>query len=261
MQSVLFGRPLWGYNLFVNQRYDAIWMVPQVANISQSYFETLRRRPAQVAPFVWDPIFVNQRSQDLEHHGEYRPRSGPKRLAVMEQNHDIVKFCLYPIFIAEEAYRQRPQDIALLQVTNTERLARDSKEFIAVMNQMDIVREHKAVFLGYHDTPNFLSKMTDVVISHQIENALNYFYFDVCWQGYPLVHNAHMCRDLGYFYENNNVLDGSRKLIDVLTSHDGIWQEYLTRQRQILGRYSPTNPQVTAEYERLLHAVLQQAVV
>jgi hypothetical protein len=261
MQSVLFNRPMWGYDLFVNQRYDAIWMVPQVATNSQSYFETLRRRPAQVVPFVWDPIFVNQRSQGFDHHGEYRPRPGPKRLTVMEPNNDIVKFCMYPAFIAEEAYRQRPQDIEILQVTNAERLARESKEFIAVMNQLDIVRQHKAVFLGRFDTPQFLSQMTDVVISHQIENALNYFYFDVCWQGYPLVHNAYMCSDLGYYYEGNNVKDGSRRLLEVLGTHDGSWQDYLARQRQVLNRYLPGSSQVTAEYERLLAALLEQPIV
>jgi len=261
MQSVLFNRPMWGYDLFVNQRYDAIWMVPQVATNSQSYFETLRRRPAQVVPFVWDPIFVNQRSQGFDHHGEYRPRPGPKRLTVMEPNNDIVKFCMYPAFIAEEAYRQRPQDIEILQVTNAERLARESKEFIAVMNQLDIVRQHKAVFLGRFDTPQFLSQMTDVVISHQIENALNYFYFDVCWQGYPLVHNAYMCSDLGYYYEGNNVKEGSRRLLEALEAHDGGWQDYLARQRQVLSRYLPGCPQVTAEYERLLAALLEQPIV
>jgi len=260
MQSILFDRPMWGFNLFVNQRYDAIWMVPQVATSSQSYFETLRRRSAQVVPFVWDPIFVNQRSRDFEHHGEYRPRTGPKRLTVMEPNHDIVKFCMYPAFIAEEAYRQRPQDIEILQVTNAERLARDNKEFIAVMNQLDIVRQHKAVFLGRYDTPQFLSEMTDVVISHQIENALNYFYFDVCWQGYPLVHNAYMCSDLGYYYEGNSVQNGCRQLLEVLSAHDQGWQEYLARQRQLLGRYLPGCPEVTAEYERLLTALLEQPI-
>jgi hypothetical protein len=261
MQSVLFNRPLWGYDLFVNQRYDAIWMVPQVATNSQSYFETLRRRPAQVVPFIWDPIFVNQRSQGFAHQGEYRPHPGPKRLTVMEPNNDIVKFCMYPAFIAEEAYRRRPQDIEILQVTNADRLARESKEFIAVMNQLDIVRQHKAVFLGRFDTPQFLSQMTDVVISHQIENALNYFYFDVCWQGYPLVHNAHMCSDLGYYYEGNDVQAGCGRLLEVLSTHDGSWQDYLTRQRQVLSRYLPGCAQVTAEYERLLAALLQQPIV
>ncbi len=86
-----------------------------------------------------------------------------------------------------------------MQVTNASKMARASKEFVIVMNQLDILRQHKAVFLGHPDTLQFLSQMTDLVISHQIENALNYFYFDVCWQGYPLVYNAYMCRDIGYF--------------------------------------------------------------
>jgi hypothetical protein len=179
----------------------------------------------------------------------------------MEPNNDIVKFCMYPAFIAEEAYRRRPQDIEILQVTNADRLARESKEFIAVMNQLDIVRQHKAVFLGRFDTPQFLSQMSDVVISHQIENALNYFYFDVCWQGYPLVHNAYMCSDLGYYYEGNDVQAGCGRLLEVLSTHDGSWQDYLTRQRQVLSRYLPGCAQVTAEYERLLAALLQQPIV
>ena len=260
MQSILFNRPMWGDNLFVNQRYDAIWMVPQVATNSQSYFETLRRCRAEVVPFVWDPIFINQRSHDLEHQGQYRPRPGPKRLTVMEPNHDVVKFCMYPVFIAEEAYRQRPDAIEILQVTNAERIARESKEFISVMTQLDIVRQHKAVFLGRFDTPQFLSAATDIVISHQMENALNYFYFDVCWQGYPLVHNAYMCSDLGYYYQYNNVQDGCRKLLDAMVTHDSYWQDYLTRQRQVLGRYLPSCPEVTTEYERLLHTLLQQKI-
>ena len=65
MESVLFGRPLWGQNLFVNQRYDDIWMVPQVDHISRSYFEVLRRQKARAVPFVWSPVFLEQRSAQL----------------------------------------------------------------------------------------------------------------------------------------------------------------------------------------------------
>ena len=154
--------------------------------------------------------------------GEYRPRAaGAKRLTVMEPNNDIVKFCMYPVFIAEEALS--PAAAGHRDHAGDQRRAagaRESKEFIAVMNQLDIVRQHKAVFLGRYDTPQFLSEMTDVVISHQIENALNYFYFDVCWQGYPLVHNAYMCSDLGYYYEGNSVQNGCSQLLEVLTAHD-----------------------------------------
>ena len=260
MQSILFDRQMWGSNLFINQRYDAIWMIPQVENISKDYFTTFRRRPAQVAPFVWDPMFVRQRSSDQPHHGEYRPRAADqaKRISIMEPNHDVVKFCLYPILIVEETFREMPDAIEFLHVTNAERLANNSKEFVSLMLQLDIVQNNKAAFVGRFDTPLFLAEMTDIVVSHQWENALNYFYFDVAWQGYPLVHNAHLCPDLGYYYNANDVTDGKNQLINVLKSHDQNWQDYLERQRAVIARYLPGHADVTAGYERLLFELMQQ---
>lgn len=252
MESILFGRPLWGYDLFVNQRYDDLWVIPQVAPISQHYFSTLRRRPATVVPFVWDPMFIEERSRSFPDAGQYRPRPGPRRLSVMEQNLDVVKFCLYPILIAEEAYRRKPDAIAYLHVTNALRLAQESKEFVALMNQLDIVRSHKASFLGVFETPAFLSEMTDAVISHQWENALNYFYLEVCWQGYPLVHNAHLCADLGYYYEGNDVQAGCTRLLEVFDHHDAQAEAYTARQRHLIQRYLPTDASVVSAYEALL---------
>lgn len=252
MESMLFGRPLFGHDLFINQRYDDLWVIPQVAPISQHYFSTLRRKPATVVPFVWDPVFIEERSRAFPNAGRYQPRSGPRRLSVMEQNLDVVKFCLYPILIAEEAYRKRPDAIAYLHVTNALRLAQESKEFVALMNQLDIVRQHKASFLGVFETPAFLSEMTDVVISHQWENALNYFYLEVCWQGYPLVHNAHLCADLGYYYEGNDVDAGCARLLEVFDRHDAQAGAYAARQRELIARYLPSSPAVVAAYEALL---------
>jgi len=257
-ESILFGRPLWGFDLFVNQRYDAIWMVPQVANNSRHFFTTLRRRPAQVVPFVWDPVFLDDRSRELPAYGAYRSRPGAKRLSVMEPNYDVVKFCLYPILIAEQAWRRRPQSVEMLHVTNTEYLAKSSKEFIALMNQLDIVRNHKAVFLGRHDTPCFLSERTDVVISHQWDNPLNYFYLEVCWQGYPLVHNAKLCSGLGYYYEDNDVEAGCSQLIAAIETHDAQADSYLVRQREAIGAYLPSNRSVVTRYDELLLQLTRQ---
>ena len=213
MESMLFSRPSFGYDLFVNQRYDAIWMIPQVAGISEHYFSTLRRRPARVVPFVWDPVFVTQRAAGYGAMGEYRPKTGPRRISIMEPNINVVKFCLYPIFIVEEAFRLRSDLIAFLHVTNSQRLATESREFIALMNQLDIVRGHKAAFIGRFETPQFLAEMTDVVVSHQWENPLNYLYLEACWQGYPLVHNAALCPELGYYYSGNDVSAGCKQLL------------------------------------------------
>ncbi|WPG36450.1 DUF2827 domain-containing protein [Variovorax sp. EBFNA2] len=258
MESMLFGKPLWGRNLFVNQRYDDIWMVPQVAHISQPYFEVLRRAEARAVPFVWSPVFLEERARALPDGGAYQARSGPRRLSVMEPNINVVKFCVYPILIAELAYRARPEAIALLQVTNVERMAKDSMEFITLMNQLDLVRQHKAVFLGRHETPVFLAQNTDIVVSHQWENPLNYFYLETCWQGYPLVHNAHLCADLGYYYPENDVAAGSARVLEAIDGHGAQAQAYRDRQRALIGRYLPGDAAATQTYDTLLQGLMQR---
>ena len=261
-ESVLFGKPSFGLDLFVNQRYDAIWMIPQVASISEPYVTVLRRRPARTVPFVWDPVFLSQRAAAFANDGEYRPRGDrPARLAVMEPNINVVKFCLYPTFIVEEAFRKRPEAISFLHVTNADHLARNSKEFVALMNQLDIVRQGKASFVGRFDTPQFLAEHTDIVISHQWENPLNYFYLEVCWQGYPLVHNAQLCRELGYFYEGNDVNAGCAQLLHAIDSHDTKWEAYRERQRALIDRFLSSNAQVQSEYARLLAELVAQPMV
>jgi len=260
MESIIFGKRLWGESLFINQRYDALWMIPQVVNISEHYFSTFRRHPAKAVPFVWDPMFVQARGAAYPQGGMYRPRQGPARLSVMEPNINVVKFCLYPILIAEEAYRRCPADISLLQVTNADQIAKNSMEFITLMNHLDLVRQHKAVFLGRHDTPQFLSESTDIVVSHQWENPLNYFYLEVCWQGYPLVHNATLCTDLGYYYPANNVQLGCERVLHVLEHHDHNLAAYVQNQRARIDRFVPGNPALTQSYEALLHELRGQAL-
>jgi hypothetical protein len=253
MESVLFGTPGPGDGLFVNPRYDAIWAIPQVAPQNAAYFATLRRRPVQVVPFVWDPFFLTARAAAYPHEGCYIAKpAGPRRLTVMEPNLNVVKFCLYPIFIAEEAFRRRPWLVSHLHVTNAERLARESREFFALMSQLDIVRQQRASFIGRFDTPQFLAEHTDAVISHQWENALNYFYLEVCWQGYPLVHNAHLCSDLGYYYPANDLDAGCTQLLAALDGHDARAADYLQQQRRLIARYLPGDPALTAAYEDLL---------
>lgn len=256
MESIIFGRELFGENIYINPRYDAIWMIPQVEANSRPYFETLRKIKGNVAPFVWDPIFLEDSSANLPNKGLWIPSGKSNRISILEPNIDVVKFCLYPVLIAEIAYRQEPDAIELVQVTNTNHLANKSKEFTALMLQLEIVKNHKAVFLGRQQTPIFLAENTDIVVSHQWENPLNYIYLEVAWQGYPLIHNAYLCSDLGYYYENNNLESGAKLLLEAIYVHPDQYQSYLSDQRQKIQRFVPGNRQVTLEYERLLHELI-----
>lgn len=255
-QAIIFQIP--GFQSpFINQRYDEVWVIPQVAETSFHYLKTLRRRPARVVPFVWDPMCIEERSKALPHGGEYRPHSNSaKRLSVIEANRDLLKFCLYPTFLAELAYRVAPDRIDFLHVTNADRFVRDDFGFVAMMTGLDIVKANKASFVGSYPTPDFLSEHTDIVVSHQWGLALNYMYLEVCWQGYGLVHNAHIVPDIGYYYHQNDLEEGARILVRVLEEHDKDWEGYRAQQRKLIGRFLATNREVSAAYDDLMFDLL-----
>jgi hypothetical protein len=255
MEAMIFNRRL-ADTVFINQQYDALWVIPQVMETSAQFFGALRRLPVREVPFVWDPMCLNMRTREMPFEGEYRPRGGAappaKRLSVMEPNIDVLKFCLYPLLVAEHAFRSVGDAIGYVHVTNAELLARHSPEFIGIAQHLDLVKQGKVSFVGRYDTPQFLCEHTDIVISHQWGLALNYFYFDVCWNGYALVHNAHLCRELGYYYEGNDIEEGARKLVHVIRHHDDQWAAYRSKQRKVIVRFLATNPELIASYDALV---------
>jgi hypothetical protein len=235
IEAMIFGRRMWD-TLYVNRHFDELWMIPQIYAKNRGYLQTLRRSPAREVPFVWDPMAIETVNATREGGGLYRPGRSAKRLTVIEPNIDVLKFCLYPTFIAEAAFREAPESIEFLHVTSADRMATSCPEFIGVMRQLDIVQANRASFIGRVRTPDFLYEHTDVVISHQWGLPLNYFYLECCWLGYPMVHNAHLVSDLGYYYPEDDVEAGGQQLLRILREHDGVADAYLDRQRKAIQR-------------------------
>jgi hypothetical protein len=199
---------------------------------------------------------VEMRTKHLPFAGEYRPGKTAARVSIMEPNIDVLKFCLNPLLIAESAYRQVGDKLGFVHVTNAEHLARGCPEFIGIAHYLDLVRDNKVSFVGRHDTPQFLAEHTDIVVSHQWGLALNYFYFDVAWNGYALVHNAHLCKDIGYYYAESDIEAGARQLVRAIEHHNDDWDAYRERQRAAIRPFLATHEPLVARYDELLGELL-----
>jgi Protein of unknown function (DUF2827) len=261
MEAAIFKRHSWGGDILINQRFDDIWLIPQIAELNRPYFEVFRRHEAQVVPFVWSPVFLEKESESYPNAGEYVPRvEGGKRISIMEPNINVVKFCLYPVLIAEMAFRENPQSIEFVHVVNADHLANESPEFVSMMVYLDLVKASKIAFIQRYATPQFLAEKTDVVISHQWGNPLNYFYLEVAWMGYPLIHNADLCSDIGYFYPGHDVKEGAAQLRRAIQTHDAGHLEYKSEQRRKIARFLPDCPQVTERYRDLLASLMTRPI-
>jgi hypothetical protein len=102
-----------------------------------------------------------------------------------------------------------------------------------------------------------MSKYADIAVSHQWENPLNYLYFDLAWMGWPIVHNAHLCKDVGYYYDEFNYEEGGNVLNSVIENHDKNTENYIKENRKILDRYLPSNVELQKQYLGLITNLLQ----
>ena len=97
-----------------------------------------------------------------------------------------------------------------------------------------------------------LAKFADIIISHQWENPLNYAYLDVMYLQFPLIHNARMIKDAGYYYPDFEIHKGADMLEWVMDNHDKNIDEYNAKNEEVMSRYTVYNDGLLDTYSKLL---------
>lgn len=243
------------------QDYDEVWYVPQQHETNYGYYKTFHRTNAIQVPFLWHYKFLKNSLAEISNgykNGRYKKNwqydigKKKKTIGIMEPNLNVVKFCLIPLFIAEESYRgEQKENIGSVMIANG--MAINKKQnFISLIKNLDLFQDKKLSVESRYQTAYFLTQHIDVLISHQILNPLNYLYLDAAYMGYPVIHNAKLCKDLGYYYEDSNTEEGKKLLDYVLTEHDNNIGEYDKRNDIVLQRYFAENEDVVNQYDLLI---------
>jgi len=242
--------------------FDEIWYVPQQHENNNGYYNTLYRTKSILVPFVWSEKYLKD-SLELIDFGfkegiykkdfKYNPNKTQKTLSIMEPNLNVVKTCIIPSLIAEESYRSKvgKDKINKLMITNSEKI-KEHKTFLSMITTFDLYKDKKITVENRYQTSYFLSQYADIIICHQILNPLNYLYLDAAYMGYPILHNASMCKDLGYYYEGSSTKDGANKLNWILENHDNNLEAYQKRNKSVLDRYSINNLDLITTYDKLI---------
>ena len=137
-------------------------------------------------------------------------------------------------------------------LTNSTNIAKH-KEFMGMIKTFDLYKDGKINGEARYQTAYIVSQYMDIVVSHQVLNPLNYLYLDVAYMGYPVLHNAPLCKDIGYYYEGGDTKEAAKMLDHILITHDDTVKEYTDRNRKLLDRYSVTNKNLILSYDALIH--------
>jgi hypothetical protein len=253
-ERVIHGKP--AGSIFNGGRFDEVWTNPQHVDTCASYWETMYRCPVRVLPHIWDPCFVNATLAQFPPGlvFGYQPGRAKKRVATFEPNSNIVKSCTIPMLVCENAYRRRPELLGDVYITNAEKL-KGHLTFQRFAGALDIVKDGLCSFEARYNTPWFLAKHADAVVSHQWENGLNYAYYDALYGGYPLVHNSPMV-PVGYRYHGFDAQGGADALIDALEHHDANGHDYCRAAARFLDTVRATAPANVDAHDRALTSLL-----
>ncbi len=241
-------------------RFNEVWTTAQHEDTCGSYWETTYRCPVRVLPHIWEPVFVDATVASFPSTvtAGYQPGRARKRVVVLEPNLNLIKTCHIPILIAERAWRERPDLIDRVLVTNAIHL-RSHLSFATFAKSLDIAHALGAdgqpvvSFEGRYNTPWFLSAHADVVVSHQWIDTPTYLHYDALHMGYPLVHNVTAMP--GYFYRGFDAAAGGRALVWAMERHDDAPDSYRRSASVFLNGKRATAPANVEAHARALEEV------
>ncbi len=239
-------------------QYDEIWTLPQHQKTSEYYLRELYNTDVHILPCIWNSEYIKRYEKYLMINNnklQYTPHNNPKNITIFEPNINIVKSAIYPILIANKVYKERPELIEQVRVLNSKHLF-TNKRFLSIIGKLKIFKDDKISFEQRYTTPIILSKVTDVVISHQWENELNYLYFDVLYGKYPLLHNSEPLKEYGFYYDGFNIDDASNKLIHILTKSDKTHNFYIKKCEQASFNYSIINKANINRYKERIYKLI-----
>jgi hypothetical protein len=245
------------------QRCDEVWILPKDRALA-SMLEALHRCPVFEVPYLWDPVFLEQRAQVVKEAGfqfGYQPgerkpeHDAPRalRVAVFEPNISVVKCFAIPALVCDTAFRMEPEAIARLNLLNTVQM-REHMTFTFLLRSLDLYRNDKVHLDSRHDFAGYMSQFADVVVSHQWQNDQNFVYLDALYGGYPLVHNSAWLKDMGYYYEGSDIAAGAKQLLRIAHEHDASHDGHMRRARDFIATLSPLH---AANRERYAQRLLQ----
>ena len=245
-----------------NPKYDEIWCIPQMSNINLDFWEILYRCKCIEVPFVWSNNAIslfckanNCNEEDLY----YKNRGTEKNIAIFEPNISIMKWALPSVLLCEKSFRQNKKIkhlfITNINSSNTNINDFNLKQFNKLLNTCEIVKEKKCSIESRYTTLGFMSKHADIAVSHQWGNPLNYLYFDLAWMGWPIIHNAHLCKDVGYYYPEFNINIGSDQLLDAIQNFDQV--KHAESYEAKLEEVSIYNEKVQEKTRELIESVIK----
>lgn len=237
---------------------DEIWHTPRNIQMDIDYLETMTGKDVIEVPFIWSEKHLDKSINLIKDKSNvelsYNFRKVKKSIGIFQPNKSIDKSFIIPSLIADSVYKTKTGKDRIHNMSIYSIDSISNTHTVDFLNNLDMYKDNMISFNSRKQIAIGLGMISDIMICHQLQNmdTLSYIYMDAIHMGYPVLHNATDCRNLGYYYDKNNIEKASEKLKDILLNHDSKALKYNTSNRKKLNKYKPENSNIIASYDKLI---------
>ena len=240
---------------------DELWVIPEYKH-SLSYLETVRNKPAFIVPHLWDPciLFTNalnqfKKSESVLKYNITRHHGKKIEIFIMEPNLALFKNSWIPLVACDKLHKAHPDLIEFVFAFNFP----DNSHANNMADNLGLgakVRRFKRLSM-----PNVLSYCTGrntipIFVSYQVNNSLNYVYYELLRCGYPLVHNSPDLDGCGYYYPEFNIDECISQILYAYKHHNNNIETYIEKGKEYLKRVDPYDKDVCTIWNQLINRAI-----
>lgn len=233
-----------------------IWILPH-HDFSIEYIKAYYNfNEVREVPYLWNSFFVDQKLEELTTKNQTLQFQSKdvNRVCIFEPNFSHIKNCIIPLMICEKFQQLFPGELQSVNVFSCEKL-REKQFFGKFVKRLSLIKDSDGLcfFNNRWSTLAGLSRWGNTVVSHQMNNSLNYAHLEVLYLGLPLVHNSHKLMDLGYYYPDFDIDMAAKQLKNAILNHSQTIIQYKNDVRRELEKFSPHYQSNIDAYNNLLN--------
>jgi hypothetical protein len=228
---------------------DEIWVSPHY-DIHAEYAGSINGLcgKTRIAPYVWDPMFIEELGQLHEVPLPHTPRT----FVIMEPNISFQKNALIPIMAMEQYFRTNPSMVEQVVVINGQKLKDNIYFQTSVLPNLTIAAAGKLQLMPRAHMINAARAFKNaIVLQHQVNNEYNYSFLEWITMGFPVLHNISRFREYGYYYDTNDFVGAAETIDRIIETHGSNIEAYNGHAKQLTWRFSIHNPANAAAWKEL----------
>jgi hypothetical protein len=233
---------------------DEIWMANH-HSFSKEYIKAYyNHENVKIMPYIWDPFFLQDRIQHMQKKSlnPFFCKEDKFSVCIFEPNISHIKNSIVPIMACERFLQLFEDKMESINVFCAEKL-RDNEYFKKYIKRLSLFASRDFIYFNNRwSSLDAMSKFGKFIISHQIDNEMNYAQLEALYLGNPIIHNSKELCDVGYYYKNHDVSMAAKQMYCAFKNHTQVFEEYKNESRAFLQRYSPYSQNNISQYKKML---------